>query len=77
MEQDEKARNNDHIHLRRLRERFRDENGCVGYIDYDIWEQAESDDWLEIDGKHYCPNCYEHDDDLDDYRPKTKQTDER
>lgn len=58
-------------------ERFRDENGCVGYIDYDIWEQAESDDWLEIDGKHYCPNCYEYNEELDKYIPKTKQTDER
>lgn len=57
--------------------RFSNENGNVGYIDEDIWEEAETDGWLEIDGKHYCPDCYEHDDDLDEYIPKKKQTDDR
>lgn len=51
-------------------ERFHDENGCVGYIDYDIWNEAESSEWQEIDGKHYCPNCCEYDEETDAYVPK-------
>lgn len=41
----------------------------------DILDCAIDDDWEEIDGKHYCPCCYEknpdpeHDDDHE-YRPK-------
>lgn len=26
--------------------------------------------WLEIGGKHYCPDCYEFNDELDEYVPK-------
>lgn len=26
----------------------------------------------EIDDKHYCPDCYEFDDELDKYVPKNK-----
>lgn len=43
----------------------------------EIEEAAESDEWLEIDGRHYCPCCYEEDplkaeynDDDHDYTPK-------
>ena len=39
----------------------------------EIEEAAESDEWLEIDGRHYCPHCYEEDslrDDDHDYTPK-------
>lgn len=53
-------------------ERFRDENGFVGYIDYDIWDDAESSEWREIDGKHYCPDCYEYDEESDEYVAKNK-----
>ncbi len=54
----------------RCGERFHDENGFIGYIDYDIWDSAESSEWVEIDGKHYCPDCYELDEETDEYRPK-------
>lgn len=27
------------------------------------------DDWEEIDGKHYCPDCYDYDPDKDAYVP--------
>lgn len=42
-------------------ERLRDINDFVGYIDADIWAETEHD-WIEQDGKHYCPDCYTIDD---------------
>lgn len=40
------------------------------YCDYSIWlepdraiEEAEYDEWVEHEDEHYCPNCYEVDDD--------------
>ena len=33
----------------------------IGYIDADIWDFGEHN-WIEHEGKHYCPNCYEIDD---------------
>lgn len=50
--------------------RFHDENGCIGYLDYDIWDVAESSGWIDIDGKQYCPDCYEYNEELDEYVPK-------
>lgn len=29
----------------------------------DALESAEEDDWIEVDGKHYCPCCYHEEDD--------------
>ena len=29
-------------------------------------------EWVEIGDKHYCPDCYEFDDELDKYVPKKK-----
>lgn len=29
-------------------------------------------EWVEIGDKHYCPDCYEFDDELDEYVPKKK-----
>lgn len=29
-------------------------------------------EWAEIGDKHYCPECYEFDDELDEYVPKKK-----
>lgn len=26
-------------------------------------------EWVEINDKHYCPNCYHFDDELDEYVP--------
>lgn len=27
------------------------------------WESAQEDDWIEVDGKHYCPCCYHEEND--------------
>ena len=35
-------------------------------------EQAMESEWAEIGDKHYCPDCYEFDDELDEYVPKNK-----
>lgn len=29
----------------------------------DAWESAQGDDWIEVDGKHYCPLCYHEEND--------------
>ena len=29
-------------------------------------------EWVEIGDKHYCTDCYEFDDELDEYVPKKK-----
>lgn len=34
----------------------------VCFIDEDIWHCCEHE-WIEHEGKHYCPSCYELDDD--------------
>lgn len=50
------------------------DNCHKGYIesgsDYCVWleesiaiESATENDWIEHEGKHYCPNCYEVDED--------------
>ena len=33
-------------------------------------EQAMESEWTEIGDKHYCPDCYEFNDELDEYVPK-------
>lgn len=33
-------------------------------------EVAQDSEWMNIDGKDYCPDCYEYDEDIDDYTPK-------
>ena len=38
-----------------------DEWGHSGYPGYNMWNKAYADEWEEIDGKHYCPECYEFD----------------
>ena len=30
-------------------------------------------EWLEIDGKLYCPDCVEYDHETDSYKPKKKE----
>lgn len=59
-------------------EQYVDPDGRIGIVGGDIWEKAyEMGDWEEIDGKHYCPDCYEFDIDEKtqcciNYRPKQK-----
>lgn len=38
----------------------------------DIEFLMQESGWQEINGKHYCPDCYEFDDGLDEYVPKKK-----
>ena len=47
--------------------------------DGSVWEDKSSaisyalnSKWAEIGDKHYCPDCYEFDDELDEYVPKKK-----
>lgn len=48
-----------------------DSMGIIAWSDKEGAEQVALDsDWREIDGKHYCPDCYDVDDCTDDYRPK-------
>lgn len=46
-------------------------NGIVAWLDEGTAkEQAMESEWAEIGDKHYCPDCYEFDDELDEYVPK-------
>ena len=48
-------------------------NGIVAWVDEGTAkEQAMESEWAEIGDKHYCPDCYEFDDELDEYVPKKK-----
>lgn len=53
---------------------FIDEFNCVmAWVDEGTAkEQAMESEWAEIGDKHYCPDCYEFDDELDEYVPKKK-----
>ena len=35
---------------------------------------AKDSEWITIDGKHYCPDCYELDEVTDKYVPKKEET---
>ena len=58
----------------RCGKQFVDEfNGIVAWLDEGtVKEQAMESEWVEIGDKHYCPDCYEFDDELDEYVPKKK-----
>lgn len=38
-----------------------------------ISEVTNLDDWREIGGKLYCPDCYEYDEKTDEYKLKIKE----
>lgn len=58
-------------------------DGCgKAYVDEDrgfcAWadesyaaDAAYEDGWTEIDGKDYCPDCYDYDEETDEYKPKS------
>lgn len=47
-------------------------NGFTVWADEQLaWEVAEEEDWIERDGKHYCPACYEEDEESGDMVPKS------
>lgn len=42
---------------------FEDSDEHIAYPgSCEIWESAEVSEWIEYEGKHYCPNCYHFDD---------------
>lgn len=48
-------------------------NGIAAWLDEGTAkEQAMESEWAEIGDKHYCPDCYEFDEKLDEYVPKKK-----
>lgn len=50
-----------------------DELGYIAWVDEcQAFADAEEYGWTEIDGKLYCPNCYEYDEETDEYMPKKK-----
>lgn len=52
-------------------------NGIMAWLDEGTAkEQAMESEWTEIDDKHYCPDCYEFDDELDEYVPKKKRAEQ-
>lgn len=36
----------------------------------DAWESASNEDWIEIDGKHYCPCCYTENEETEEFTPR-------
>ena len=45
------------------------------YLDKDIaLKFAEQSGWIEINGKNYCPDCYELDEETDEYVEKCDKT---
>lgn len=48
--------------------------GIVAWADGNYASNAAYEDgWADIDGKDYCPDCYEYDEETDDYYAKPKQ----
>lgn len=60
----------------RCGESYYDEfNGFVAWSDKCTAKDAaiNGGEWHEIDGKLYCPNCIEYDNEIDDYKPKERK----
>lgn len=51
----------------------REEFSCY-HLDFALEEAIEEQNYMEINEKHYCENCYEYDDELEDYKPKEDNT---
>ena len=50
---------------------YGEDDGIIAWLDEGTAkEQAMESEWAEIGDKHYCPDCYEFDDELDEYVPK-------
>lgn len=53
---------------------YDDFNGFVAWSDEVAAQNAATEnEWMEINGKLYCPDCYEYDEELDDYVVKKKR----
>lgn len=52
---------------------FGEDDGIAAWVDEcTTREQAMESEWIEIGDKHYSPDCYEFDNELDEYVPKKK-----
>ena len=48
-------------------------DGCISWTDkQSSIYYALASEWKEIGDNHYCPDCYEFNDELDEYVPKKK-----
>ena len=45
-------------------------NYCAWVDENYASEAANENGWTNIDGKDYCPDCYEYDEETDEYIPK-------
>ena len=55
----------------RCRKTFGEDDGIIAWTDIcSTREQAMESEWVEIGDNHYCPDCYEYDDELDECVPK-------
>ena len=46
-------------------------DGCIAWTDkQSVISYALASEWKEIGDKHYCPDCYEFDEELDESVPK-------
>lgn len=53
---------------------YDDFNGFVAWSDEAAAQNAATEnEWMEINGKLYCPDCYEYDEELGDYVVKKKR----
>lgn len=51
-----------------------DERDCYAYESPESARYvALESGWMEIDGKLYCPDCVEHDEETDNYKLKEKE----
>ena len=52
---------------------YNENDGVIAWLDEGTARgQALELEWIEIEDKHYCPDCYEFNDELDEYVPKKK-----
>jgi len=50
---------------------YGEDDGVIAWVDEcTAKEQAMESEWAEIGDKHYCPDCYEFNDELDECVPK-------
>ena len=54
-------------------EKIFETDGCIAWTDkQSAIYYALASEWKEIEDKHYCTDCYEFDDELNEYVPKKK-----
>ena len=46
---------------------------CLFLNELILRNELEENKWKNIDGFLYCPDCYEYDEETDEYKPKKKE----